>query len=114
MNISAYIIPGLTKRRSLINNKANIRASVVKCCEFLDTTIEEMECKTRTRELVQKRMMIAQYLFDHKSQNLVAIGKLLNRDHTSIIHYQKTIKELMYAYPEIRVQYNELCNSIQS
>ena len=77
-------------------------------CNQLGTTIAEVQSKGRQRNLVYNRCLIANYLYSHcYDLTLQKIGKLINRDHTSIIHYLKSHKNLLY-YTDYKIKNDSL------
>ena len=83
-----YAAPGLLKQGHQIN------ATIIfeKVSKYFDLTIHGMVGKRRYKKLVMARQ-IAQYLLRYRlKMPLEAIGKLFNRDHTSICHSIKFIK----------------------
>jgi chromosomal replication initiator protein len=68
---------------------------------------------TRKREVVYSRQ-IAMYLIHRTtSLSLKSIGLLFNgRDHTTVIHSNQTVKDLMYCYEYVREDISELMAQI--
>ena len=60
--------------------------------KIFEITDVEIKSKCRIQHLVKCRMFISFYLKDH-GLTLARIGKLLNRDHTSIMHQLKTFND---------------------
>lgn len=56
--------------------------------------------------------MVMYYLFYHANMNTVQIGKLLNRDHTTVLHSLRKIKDWMQVDMAIREQVFELRHKI--
>ncbi len=66
-------------------------------CNKLGTSIAEVHSKGRQRNLVYNRCLIANYLYGQNLDlTLQKIGRLLNRDHASVIHYLKSHENLLY------------------
>jgi chromosomal replication initiation ATPase DnaA len=70
----------------------NYDAIISDVCAALGITLSDLQGKRKTNEIVTARFYIANKLREH---NLAygAIGKLLNRDHTSIIHATRTYQQ---------------------
>ena len=55
--------------------------------------IDLLSNEDRTKATVIKRKALIAYLFDELNFSFLSIGKLLNRDHTSIMHAYKSFKK---------------------
>ena len=81
---------------------------------YFKLTIEELNSKSRTRTLVTARQ-IAMYLCrELTDMSLPKIGQVLGgRDHTTVIHADRKIRELMAERRAIYNQVTELTNKIK-
>ena len=52
--------------------------------------LEDVCGRSRKQEIVYPRMVIACFLRQHTALSTTEIGRLINRDHSTIIHYLKT------------------------
>lgn len=57
--------------------------------------IEKIVGKDRTRRIVIARQLYCYILREHFWYGLVEIGKTINRDHTTIIHSYRLVKNLL-------------------
>lgn len=57
--------------------------------------IEKIVGKDRTRRIVIARQLYCYILREHFWYGLVEIGKSINRDHTTIIHSHRLVKNLL-------------------
>jgi len=80
-------------------------------CNRVDTTLDILKSRTRKRDVVEKRMVIAYVLRDMVGLTLARAGKCINKDHATIIHYTKTIKRFLSVYPHIKRLYGEAIKS---
>lgn len=81
---------------------------IEKCCEFLEIDINKVKSKERYRNYVDARNMISDMLYSDKYLNVTksAIGKLLgNRDHTTILHGMKTLRDQLEVNKDYRDKY---------
>lgn len=63
--------------------------------------------KSRIRELVFHRIIVSVVLVKMFDLGLVGCGRLINRDHSSVIHYLKKYKDLSEIYKEYETSYNQ-------
>ena len=71
-------------------------------CEHFDTPSSVLLSQNRSRDLVDKRAVLAFFLRNMAKMTWSEIAKLMNRTHASIIHYAKTIENLVDIYPHIK------------
>ena len=57
---------------------------------------------TRQREYVMARMYYAYFARHYTLRSLTKVGKEVNRDHATVLHYVKTIKNLIETDKETR------------
>lgn len=87
-NIPYYIFPFLKRKWDKITVSDIINIS----CNAFQIHPEVMKSDTRKTRMVLLRNMIANLLNNHKSLTDTQIGKLLNRDRTSVIHMRESHK----------------------
>lgn len=58
-------------------------------CKIWDRSLDDVCGKSRKQEIVYTRMTIAYFLRRCTTLSTTEIGKLINRDHSTIIHYLK-------------------------
>lgn len=99
--ISPYCYPGMrgvrAKRKGDPVNPAEIISRV---CEAFGVTQKQMELPTRQKNILTARQVVMFILMKHTALGCVAIGKLFNRDHTTVLHACGKIKDDMTTYPE--------------
>ena len=59
-------------------------------CRKWNVNLEDICGRSRKQEIVYPRMVIACFLRQHTALSTTEIGRLINRDHSTIIHYLKT------------------------
>lgn len=81
---------------------------------YFDLTMEELTSKSRTRTLVTARQIAMYLLRELTEMSLPKIGaELGGRDHTTVIHADRKIRELMAERRTIYNQVTELTNNIK-
>ena len=75
-------------------------------CKKVDITKEQLFSKNRKRDLVEKRMVLSYILRKSLGMTYHKIGKVLNKNHASILYSVKNIENFLIVYPHIRELYN--------
>lgn len=87
---------------------------VASTAEYFDLTIDELNSKSRTRTLVTARQIAMYLLRELTEMSLPKIGELMGgRDHTTVMHADRKIRELMAERRAIYNQVTELTNKIK-
>jgi len=82
--------------------------------DYFNLTVEELNSKSRTRTLVTARQIAMYLLRELTDMSLPRIGaELGGRDHTTVIHAERKIRELMAERRAIFNQVTELTNRIK-
>lgn len=89
--MTAYTIPGILNYNA--NPVINIEQIVKQAAAFLQVPLNILQSPTRQRVITEKRMLIFNYLHT-KGVTSTAIGQYFNRDHSTVLHGIKTIKNL--------------------
>ena len=71
-------------------------------CNFCKVDVADAKSIHRNREYVMARMYYAYFARHYTLRGLSKIGKEINRDHATIIHYVKTINNLIETDKETR------------
>ena len=81
------------------------------CYEF-DTKIDELKIKSRKRELVMTRQIIA-WMIKSKivknSMSLASIGEVIGRDHATVLHACRTVNNLIETERDFKDQMIRRC-----
>jgi chromosomal replication initiator protein len=89
-------------------------AIIAQTAEYFNLSIEELNSKSRTRTLVTARQIAMYLLRELTDMSLPKIGQELGgRDHTTVIHADRKIRELMAERRAIFNQVTELTNRIK-
>jgi chromosomal replication initiation ATPase DnaA len=65
-------------------------------CDYFNVDILELKNKSRYRKYVYARQLIM-YFLTREQITLKEIGKIFNRDHTTVVHANRTIRNLLYS-----------------
>ncbi|WP_417220115.1 chromosomal replication initiator protein DnaA [Arthrobacter sp.] len=89
-------------------------AIIAQTADYFNLSIEELNSKSRTRTLVTARQIAMYLLRELTDMSLPKIGaELGGRDHTTVIHADRKIRELMAERRAIFNQVTELTNRIK-
>jgi hypothetical protein len=95
----------------LLTSKKDIGVDALLACRALQVSMESMIGTRRHRHLTASRQVLCFYLRG-KQYTLKSIGKLINRDHTTIIHSCQTVKDLLDAKDPIILEKLDLLKNI--
>lgn len=111
--ISPYAIPGIKLRERL-----TLRAIEQIVCKRLDVDREAMHTKTRQRKFAFSRQLVF-YLaarnikrMSVNENTIIAIGYFYRRNHATVLHSVKTIRNEMETNSRVRAICEELGKSI--
>ncbi len=83
-------------------------------CDYFDIPYEKINSKTRKREIVQARQLAMYFSKNFTKSSLAVIGnKCGNKDHATVLHACKTIKNLAETDKEFKNYIDELDNIIK-
>lgn len=94
--MSPYIMPGL-KLRPLQRHHVNFDNVMEIVLKGSIHNIPEITSKSRVQDVVAIRMVAMWALRRNTPITLKSLGKLFNRDHTTVIHACQTVDRLIYA-----------------
>ena len=69
---------------------------------------------TRKRKHVEIRQLTMYFMTEHTKSSLSEIGKFFNRDHATVLHAKKTIKNLIETEEEIKKMYELIKGNLYS
>tara|TARA_R100000935_G_C2820120_1_gene159352 strand:+ start:1088 stop:1519 length:432 start_codon:yes stop_codon:yes gene_type:complete len=55
----------------------------------VETGVEDISIRLRSQGIVEARVIFSTLCLRHTKDSLQRIGKIINRDHSSIVHYRK-------------------------
>jgi chromosomal replication initiation ATPase DnaA len=77
-------------------------------CEIFSITSEEIRSKSRKERIKDARHFFCYYLKTTLGLGPVAIGRIVNKDHTSAIHSCRTIENLLSIHDTQTMRYNKI------
>lgn len=110
--MSPYIAVGLPKselQKYQVSHISDITQKVIKTvAEFYKINWLELMSRRRTREVADARQ-IAMYLIRNNSKlGVVEIGRLFNRDHSTVIYATQTVQDLIDTDKSYRFNVKEI------
>jgi len=82
--------------------KRNSFSSVIRAASrIFDIDVDDIKSNKRTGNLITPRHMVCYICSEELKMSLTKIGRLMGRDHTSILHGVRTIKEKMRRDPSL-------------
>lgn len=104
MNISPYALPGLKHHYefSKIQRSSIEEIEKVICDHFRVSSKQLKSCKRGKINVSNARQIAMTLSRDLTSLSLGDIGEYFNRDHTTVMHACRVIKNQMSIYPETR------------
>jgi len=82
--------------------------------EYFGLTIDQMNSKTRKRNIVQARQLSMYFAKQHTKASLTSIGMQCgNKDHATVLHACKTVQNLIDTDKEFRVYVDDLDKKIK-
>lgn len=102
--IHYWVYPGMVNRPKVISIE-----KLFNCIELkLGVTKEQLICPVRKREYVDARHMFALFLRRNTNLSTTRVGKLLNRDHSTVVYSVKTGYGLYQSDKQFKSTYKEL------
>jgi len=83
-------------------------------CDILQVSPDDVQGPCRERNLTNARFMIAHYLRHRMALTKVCIGRLFNRDHTTIIHGIQKHNDYFAYEPEYQYKYLTLVQHMEA
>lgn len=115
--ISYYAYPGLKNGSGeepfhfSIQRKRNVKPFhiLTKVCEFYNQPVEEVVGTCRKREYVWCRQVFFYLGRRYTNLTLLQLGDFMNgKDHTTVIHGEKTVKDIMDTEPSVIKEIREI------
>jgi chromosomal replication initiator protein len=85
---------------------------IKEAANFFNVDVPFLLKDERTRTRVQMRQMTYKALRQHCMISFQQIGRLFEKDHTTVIHGISKLNNLMDVYPELSLEYEELINHL--
>lgn len=81
-----------------------------KCLKVLDVSLEDIKKSTRSREVVAKKALLCDYLYNDLGYNYTEIGRYIGKDHSSVIYSLETNKDIIKKHKAILLSKLETYN----
>jgi chromosomal replication initiator protein len=89
-------------------------AIIMACCEYFGISREEMLSKSRTRQISHARQVAMYLCRDLTDMSLPRVGAVFGgRDHTTVLHAERKIKQLMREQRQVFMQIQELTTRLK-
>jgi|24BtaG_2_1085350.scaffolds.fasta_scaffold04303_8 Iap family predicted aminopeptidase len=95
-------------------NKYYINKFINEYCKQEDVDRKILFSKCRDRDLVERRMILGFFLRNRMKLTWSEIGRIMNRTHASIIHYEKNIEDLIGVYPHLQRKFKSTMELFKS
>jgi hypothetical protein len=102
--LSYNAIPGMVREQKEVSS--NKLFAAIEAITGHNKT--QLRSKLRERTLVEARQIFCTLMYKHTEQGLANIGSLVNRDHTTVIHSIKTVKNLTEIDSKFKTKYNAI------
>lgn len=83
-------------------------------CKFYDLSIEQIISESREGDIRKARQVLCVLLKNYTSMSYNAIGKLVNRDHATVIHCMKVLSDAKDTNQELHFQYRAIEKQLQT
>lgn len=116
--MSPYIYTGLTKRsqRMFLDGIVELPHDQILnqvTAEF-GVSINDLTGRLRDREFVVPRQIAMFLIKEHTKMSLVEIGKMFNRDHSTVIYSIRTVRDLLETNKVFREKYEQIPRQIEA
>jgi chromosomal replication initiator protein len=98
-------VPGISKQFRKGNSPQFIADVIIDTiCKYFEITFDQLIAIDRTRKRTYMRQLAMYFLEKYTDMTLKAIGKKLNRDHTTVVHSKDLISGLIDVDDNIRTE----------
>lgn len=111
--LCAYAIPGLKNKNKVERKKIPIDKIIMLGGQFFNLDSSWLLGKQRDRYIVEPRMMIMYYLRRECKYSLSLVGKMFNRDHTTVMHAVGHMDDLFDTDPTTKSHYAEMITYVE-
>lgn len=109
-------MPGMPQyrgvKRPAIVSKVERDLVILSVLEHFKTNLEEITKVTRLRPIVYKRQVMMYFLVNMTHETYVDIGRLFNKDHTTVIHNKDHIRDLITVDEQVKNDVEEIRRKI--
>lgn len=101
--ISYYALPGLKPQKRVAKVDIIQQEKVIEVvCDHFGTTMEKLQRNNRYAETVLARSTLIHFLHLYTSLNKAQIGRLLKKNHTTVIHSLKSFENRIDVEDHVR------------
>ena len=91
-----WSMPSLRERQKAMKEKINYVDNIIKeICKYYSLTQDQVKGKSRKREIVKARFIAIYIIRTETDFKLSAIGRIFNRDHSTILHSIRIINDTL-------------------
>lgn len=106
--ISPYVLPGLPRRQVYFKSPDLIARQIA---NELGVSWSELTSRSRRRNLVDARRIISYILTRYLS--LTDVGKIINRDHASVLFVKRSCADLLETDYKFKNQYGQIISQYE-
>ncbi len=92
MKLNYWLIPGLILKS--ISDKQKQEMIAQRVTEITGISLTRMRNNIRDRDVVDARRLLMSMSFIYTQMTLRCIGMFINKDHSTVIHHMKKLKDL--------------------
>lgn len=101
--ISYYALPGLKPVKRIAKVDIVEQEKIIEIvCDHFETTLGKLQRKSRYAETVLARSTLMHFLYKYTSLNKAQIGRLLKKNHTTVIHNLKSFEDRIEIEDHVR------------
>lgn len=109
-------LPGMPQnrgaKRPVVVSKVERDLVILIVLEHFKTSLAEIAKVSRLRPIVYKRQVMMYFLVNMTHETYVDIGKLFNKDHTTVIHSKDQIRDLITVDEQVKNDVEEIRRKI--
>jgi len=94
------------ERQEIMHTSETVQKIMALVCFDFQLTSEQLQSKSRKREIVLARMFCMKLIRQTTELSLTETGKIFNRDHSTVIYSTDTLKDLIETDYKIADRYN--------
>lgn len=107
--LNYFAIPGFKGVKRTLNEVVYLLLE-----ELGISSIEELQVKSRKREIVSKRQIIMYMLKWHGGFTLAQIGLIFKKDHATVLHSERAVENDMILDRDLRKEIDRLKSCLKS
>lgn len=112
IDLAQEVLRDLVSERQRSLSMSGIRQATA---TFYDVSEEQLQSRTRTRQVVQARQVAMYLCREYTEETLRAIGRAFgDRDHSTVIHSVDTVEDLLETDPNFRQQVEDLRHQLET